>query len=817
MLVASTKRRKPPVSVFPAADVFLGVGRRFRGVKLSSPCAFIRAASCASPDLPVKYRSSADAHRDLGPSGRPDYYIYPCTPTPFVPTDPCFCFYAYLLFLRQHHPCPEQCPPTPPSSRCSQSPQRQSGPTSSRARIPTPPTPSTPSTTPPSSMPQLGARSRAPHSAPAHSVSRTACTTHRAAHSTLSPAGTSRSSSHRTILRIRSSSSASSLRAQPRPPANPVYTPAELAYQYRDCGARLVFTVPDALPAVFAMLKLVGVGEAEAKRRVVVMQYDGSGKRGTGKGVDRDVVWLEELLAQGEEHEEEKFDGAGAHETAYLCYSSGTTGKPKGVMARHRRTGNQTTHKNMVIETQILRAAFPLLASGPGKDVLVGVLPLFHIYGLALLLHMSFVSGAPTVIMPRFDPEQFCSNIARYRVTIGLIVPPIFLALVNHPATTRHDISSLRFICSAAAPLSRDLALAAVKKLASVGYGLTETSPATHMVPIEWAPRKIGSCGALVPNVEAKLVLTEDEATGEAKEEAAEWDPNEEERGGAGVKMSGRGELWVRGPIVMKVRRFPIRCACRSWIAGAPCVPGSRSGRVEACLPSLSMRIVRVNAGTHSRTSHAQGYLNNPTATRAAISPSGWFKTGDILVRDADGFWYVVDRKKELIKYKVRRVCGCGSEWFGANRDDPTGCGDRASKVRSGFTTCGHVSAAVAPAELEALLLTHPKLVDAAVIGINDPVQATELPRAYVVPRSSPDPASAAAFDVEIQAWVAQRVAPHKRLRGGIVVIPEIPKSAAGKILRRELRERAKKEDPRSAGSVVENPAMPMTMAMAKL
>ncbi|KAA1470610.1 AMP binding protein [Dentipellis sp. KUC8613] len=504
-------------------------------------------------------------------------------------------------------------------------------------------------------------------------------------------------------------------------PANPVYTPAELAHQYRDCGARLVFAVPDALPTVFAMLELVGVGEAEARRRVVVMQYDGSGRRGTAEGVDRDLVWLEELLAQGEERVEEKFDGGAAHATAYLCYSSGTTGKPKGVM---------TTHKNIVIETQILRATFPLLASGPGKDVLVGVLPLFHIYGLALLLHLAFVSGAPTLVMPRFDPEQFCANIARYRVTIGIIVPPIFLALVNHPATMRHDLSSLRYICSAAAPLSRDLALATAQKLASVGahvvvgqgYGLTETSPGTHMLPFEWAMRKIGSCGVLVPNVEAKLVLSEDDATGEAKAEAAEWDPQEEERGGAGVKMSARGELWVRGPIVMK------------------------------------------------------GYLNNPAATRASVTPSGWFKTGDIFVRDADGFWYVVDRKKELIKYK-------------------------------GFQ--------VAPAELEALLLTHPSLVDAAVIGINDPVQATELPRAYVVPRGTPAPA----LDAEIQAWVAQRVAPHKRLRGGVVMVPEIPKSAAGKILRRELRERAKREGVRPAGTGSPGASSQgqVALAMAKL
>ncbi|TFY53439.1 hypothetical protein EVG20_g10112, partial [Dentipellis fragilis] len=144
---------------------------------------------------------------------------------------------------------------------------------------------------------------------------------------------------------------------------------------------------------------------------------------------------------------------------------------------------------------------------------------------------------------------------------------------------------------------------------------------------------------------------------------------------------------------------------------------------------------------------------NNEAATRNALTSDGWFKTGDIAVRDADGFWYIVDRKKELIKYK-------------------------------GFQ--------VAPAELEAILLTNPQLVDVAVIGVQDDVQATELPRAYVVPVSKP--ADPAAFARGVQDWLGERVAYHKKLRGGVVLLDAIPKSASGKILRRELRERAKAE-----------------------
>jgi acyl-CoA synthetase (AMP-forming)/AMP-acid ligase II len=194
----------------------------------------------------------------------------------------------------------------------------------------------------------------------------------------------------------------------------------------------------------------------------------------------------------------------------------------------------------------------------------------------------------------------------------------------------------------------------------------------------------MGSIGILLPNLEARLVTDEN---GEV--DAEEGQP---------------GELWLRGPSVMK------------------------------------------------------GYLNNKAATEAAITPDGWFKTGDIATRDAEGFYYIVDRRKELIKYK-------------------------------GFQ--------VPPAELESVLLTHPDIADAAVIGVNSATQATELPRAYVVhakPNAISLEQNKSAFCRNIERWIQEKVAKHKYLRGGVIVVDIIPKSAAGKILRRELRERAKQE-----------------------
>ena len=148
------------------------------------------------------------------------------------------------------------------------------------------------------------------------------------------------------------------------------------------------------------------------------------------------------------------------------------------------------------------------------------------------------------------------------------------------------------------------------------------------------------------------------------------------------------------------------------------------------------------------------GYLNNPEGTANALTSDGYFKTGDIGYQDAEGHFYITDRVKELIKYK-------------------------------GFQ--------VPPAELEGKLISHPKVADAAVLGIYNKDQATEVPRAYLTVDQGVSADAATAK--EIDEWFAANVANHKRLRGGIRFVAEIPKSVSGKILRRVLKEQAMKED----------------------
>ncbi|KAJ6478797.1 AMP binding protein [Mycena vitilis] len=468
--------------------------------------------------------------------------------------------------------------------------------------------------------------------------------------------------------------------------ANSAYTSHELAYQYQDSQAKLVFTAEEGISIVRSMFAELGVAKADADKRILVLDNDLRWAGGTAAKPSPEAVGLltlEDLLARRTLQKEESFEGAAANETVFLCYSSGTTGKPKGV---------ETTHQNMTTQADLVAGLFPLQ---PGEAPIIGVLPFYHIFGVQNLLCFPLGVGCTVVIQPRFDPVQFCADIERYKIGFGFVVPPMLVALARHPAVDRYDLSTLEYMLSSAAPLGADLVKMIQKRLLikrklgsklqiSQAYGLTETSTGTHVLDFPSADRKVGSVGTLLPTLKARLIEDDD---GEL--DAEEGKP---------------GELWVQGKIVMK------------------------------------------------------GYLNNLTATKNAITPDGWFKTGDVAVRDKEGYYYIVDRKKELIKYK-------------------------------GFQ--------VPPAELEAILLTHPDIADAAVIGVDSVEQATELPRAYVV-HAHPEKAGTAqakvGFAQGVVEWMESRVAKHKFLRGGVVVIDGIPKSAAGKILRRQLRELAKEE-----------------------
>jgi acyl-CoA synthetase (AMP-forming)/AMP-acid ligase II len=437
-------------------------------------------------------------------------------------------------------------------------------------------------------------------------------------------------------------------------PINSLYTPDEIAFQLKDSGAKILITISLFMDRASAAAEKSPVDE------IVVLD----GMEGHAN--------LFDLL--GAEAPAVQVDVDPATDLVTLPYSSGTTGLPKGVML---------THRNLVANVAQTRALIDLQED----EKIIAVLPFFHIYGLTVLMNQGLAWGATVVTLPRFDLEDFLRTIQDYKITRAFVAPPILVAFAKHPLIDQYDLSSLRSILSGAAPLDEQLALAVEQRLrkgvdtgvtVAQGYGMTELSPVSHTTPdegheppgVEAVTVPKGSVGYAIPNTECRLV---DPATGE---DALEGE---------------RGELWIRGPQVMK------------------------------------------------------GYLNNEQATRETVDSDGWLHTGDVAVVDDHGIYTVVDRVKELIKYKGYQV---------------------------------------APAELEAVLLGHPEIADAAVIGVPEKESGEELPKAFVVRA----PGSELTEDA-VMAYMAEKVAPHKKIRF-VEFIDAVPKSAAGKILRKDLKAR---------------------------
>jgi acyl-CoA synthetase (AMP-forming)/AMP-acid ligase II len=427
---------------------------------------------------------------------------------------------------------------------------------------------------------------------------------------------------------------------------NALYTADEIATQLTDAGADWLFTVSALLPAAREAAERTGI---TASRLVVLDGADGHPS-------------LADLLAMGAPAPRVSFDPA-TH-VAVLPYSSGTTGRPKGVMLSHR---------NLVANVEQARG---LLDVDP-EDRVLALLPFFHIYGLTVLLNLALRQRARLVTMPRFDLPEFLRIIRDHRCSYLFIAPPVAVALSKHPLVAEYDLGSVHTTLSGAAPLDGELGTRLAERLGCrvlQGYGMTEMSPVSHLIPRDALSVPISSVGYTVPNMQCRLV---DPATGEEIPVPAEG-------------TSAPGHLLCRGPNVML------------------------------------------------------GYLNRPQETADTLDADGFLRTGDIATVRADGVVTVVDRLKELIKYNGYQI---------------------------------------APAELEALLLTHPGIADSAVVGSLD-ADGQEVPKAFVVRQPGAD---GDALDIAgVMDFVAAQVAPFKKVRQ-VEFIEAVPKSASGKILRRML------------------------------
>lgn len=422
--------------------------------------------------------------------------------------------------------------------------------------------------------------------------------------------------------------------------APPLFTAEELTKQLLDSDAKFLLTIPQLIATASEAAQAAGIQK-------IFVVGDAEGAVSFTSLLDNDGP---AVAAKIDPHSD----------VAVLPYSSGTTGFPKGVML---------THRNLVAMLCQLEAT----ESSTPNDTMICVVPMYHLYGLHVVVNQGLSQGATIVTLPRYELEQFLRILDQYKVTIAPLVPPLVLALAQSPQIDNYRLAALRLIHCGAATLADEIARACTARLGCeirYGYGLTEVSPLSHASLANPRKQKPGSVGYCLPNTECKII-----------------DPV------SGVELDAdqQGEICVRGPQVMK------------------------------------------------------GYWENSAATAEMINSEGWLRTGDVGYCDSTGQLFVVDRIKELIKTNGRQV---------------------------------------APAELEAILLSHASVADAAVIPTPDATSG-EVPKAFVVSRGEKTDSTAA----ELMEFVAAHVAPYKRIRS-VEFVDEIPKSPAGKILRRVLVER---------------------------
>ncbi|MGZ9584550.1 long-chain-fatty-acid--CoA ligase [Paenibacillus marinisediminis] len=447
---------------------------------------------------------------------------------------------------------------------------------------------------------------------------------------------------------------------------NPLYVEGELSHQLRDSGAVAIVTLDQLFERVNNVRKLTNVEHvivgsiAEYLPFPKNMLYKIKAKKDGQKldvpelpYVHRFRSWLSK-----QKPVEACIEVDGENDIAMLQYTGGTTGVAKGVML---------THKNLMSNT--IQATNWFYKARPGKEVFLGALPCFHVFGLTVLLNQAVYIAGELVLLPRFDVKTVLTQIQKKKATIFPGAPTMYIAINHAKDIKSYDISSIRACVSGSAPLPVEVqetfeSLSGGRLIE--GFGLTEASPITHANNI-WGYRKIGSVGIPFPDTEAAIVNSE---TGEE------------------LPVGEIGELIVRGPQVMK------------------------------------------------------GYWQRPEDT-AAVLRNGWLYTGDMGRMDQEGFFYIVDRKKDMIN-------------------------------ASGFK--------VYPRDVEEVLFEHPDVKEAVVIGVPDPYRG-ETVKAFIVLKDD-----AKLTKEQVMAWCRGRLAAFKVPR--IVEFrSELPKTMIGKVLRRKLIE----------------------------
>jgi long-chain acyl-CoA synthetase len=444
---------------------------------------------------------------------------------------------------------------------------------------------------------------------------------------------------------------------------NPLYSDPELDHQFNDSGSKVLITL-DALTARMVNLR--------PKTKIKQIVYTSIGdflnpiKRFLGKKLKKfpyadvapapDVYHWKEIIAKYKPNPPQvplTFD-----DIAMYQYTGGTTGVSKGVIL---------THGNLSKQVQQIKAWFPSFSRG--KEVMLGALPYFHVFGMSTSMNLSVYMGWNQILIPRPQPEPLLEAIRKYRPTFAPLVPTMYIGMLNHPDLKKTDMSCIKGAFSGSAPLPVEV-INEFQRLTgtyiSEGFGMTETCPVTHMNPFK-GKQKIGSIGLPCSDTLAKIVDLNDGVTE--------------------MPIGQPGELIVKGPQVMK------------------------------------------------------GYKGMPEET-ANVLKDGWMYTGDIATMDEEGYFYIVDRKKDMI-------------------------------ISGGYN--------VYPRDIDEVYYTHPKVAEACSIGIPDPKRGENVKLFIVLKEGETATAE------EMIEYGKTRLATYK-LPVEVEFRKELPKSTVGKILRKELR-----------------------------
>ncbi|MEL3961926.1 AMP-binding protein [Lysinibacillus endophyticus] len=454
---------------------------------------------------------------------------------------------------------------------------------------------------------------------------------------------------------------------------NPLYTERELQYQMEDSGAKVILSLDILYPRITKVIKrtkienviITAIKDYLPFPKNLIYPFIQKKQYGFSVKVEhKGITHLFTEIMRTQEPASLEVDFNSEDDIALLQYTGGTTGSPKGVML---------THKNLIANTKMCDAW--MYKCKDGEEVFLGVLPFFHVYGMTTVLILSVMKYSKMVLLPKFDIEQTLKAIDKHKPTLFPGAPTMYIGLLNHPEIGKYDLSSIKACLSGSAPLPVEVqekfeAMTGGKLVE--GYGLTETSPVTH-VNFIWGTRVKGSIGVPWPDTDAVILRSSD---------------------GTILPPGEIGEIAIKGPQVMK------------------------------------------------------GYWNRPEDT-AMTFIDGWFLTGDLGYMDENGYFYVVDRKKDMI-------------------------------IAGGFN--------IYPREVEEVLYEHDAVQECVVAGIPDPYRG-ETVKAYIVLKEGKS-----VTEEELDKYCRQNLAAFKVPRY-YEFRKELPKTAVGKILRRTLVEEEKQKN----------------------